>query len=43
MALGGLFASPEHGLGLDNIDKRTPDATNPFEEIADNRMAIETA
>jgi hypothetical protein len=31
----------EHGLGLDNIDKRTPDATNPSVEIADNGMATE--
>jgi hypothetical protein len=29
MALGETSASPEHGLGPNNIDKRTPDATNP--------------
>jgi hypothetical protein len=28
MVSGGTSASPEHGLGLNNIDKRTPDATN---------------
>jgi hypothetical protein len=41
MALGGTSASPEHGLDLDNIDKRTPDTTNPSAETANNGMAIE--
>jgi hypothetical protein len=30
---------PEHGLDPDNIDERTPNATNPSAETADNRMA----
>jgi hypothetical protein len=29
-------------LGLDNIDERTPDATNPSTETTDNEMATET-
>jgi hypothetical protein len=40
--LGETFASPEHGLGLNNIDKRTPDATYPSIRIDDNGMATET-
>jgi hypothetical protein len=36
MASGGTFASPEHGLNLDNIDEKTPDATTHFAEIADS-------
>jgi hypothetical protein len=42
MASGGTSTSPEHGLDLDNIDERTPDATNPSAETTDNGMAIET-
>jgi hypothetical protein len=42
MASGGTSASPEHGLGLDNIDERTPDATNSSAETSDNGMTTET-
>jgi hypothetical protein len=42
MASEGTSASLEQGLVLDNIDERTPDATNPFVEITDNGIAIET-
>jgi hypothetical protein len=42
MASGETSTSPEHGLDLNNIDKRTPDATNPSIKITDNGMAIGT-
>jgi hypothetical protein len=42
MASGEISTSPEHGLGLNNIDKRTHDATNHSIKTADNEMAIET-
>jgi hypothetical protein len=41
MASGGTSVSPEHGLSLDNIDKKMPDTTNPSVETADNGMATE--
>jgi hypothetical protein len=44
MASGETSVSPEHGLSLDNIDKRTPDATSPPRaETTDIGMATETA
>jgi hypothetical protein len=42
MASGITSASPKHGLGLDNIDERTPEATNSSAETGDNGMATET-
>jgi hypothetical protein len=42
IASGVTSDSPEHGLDLDNIDKRTPDATYPSTKIVDNEMATET-
>jgi hypothetical protein len=42
MASGGTSASPEHGLGLDNIDKRTLVATIPSAETTYNGMATGT-
>jgi hypothetical protein len=42
MALGGTFASPEHDLGLENIDERTPDVATLSTETIDNGMVIET-
>jgi hypothetical protein len=42
VASGETSASPEHGLGLNNIDKRTPDTTNPSTKTSDNGVATKT-
>jgi hypothetical protein len=43
MASREISSSIEHGLGLNNIDRRTPDAIKPSTKTADNWMATEIA